>query len=236
MTLDQFVQTYYGQPLTNNHGQFLGECVSLAARYAQEVQGIANGDGAMYCNNTGGARDLWEQYGNNNATQFYDQASSPQYGDIVVWGSNMGQYGDVAVYIGSGQVFGQLGTPVFIPAAARQLTPTPLGYLRRKGGNMPSSQTPADEVTVRLEYNNALFRDATPAEVQGIVGQTVEAVQRTLGGSPEHADLLGKNALGAQARKLLGNDVSPQNMEQKMIAKYGGSGEYTKVTDLYIKK
>lgn len=139
MTHDQFVNKYYGQQLTNNNGNYLGECVSLAARYAQEVQGVPNADGVLYCPVTGGARDLYEQFPSNGRPNYYDQipyGQSPKVGDLVVWGANMGRYGDVAVYNGSGQVFGQLGTPVFIPAAARQMTPPqPLGYLRRKGGS-----------------------------------------------------------------------------------------------------
>lgn len=133
--LSQFEAEYYGKHVPNNHGGFVGECVSLAARWAQEGQGVADGDRALYCAYTGGARDLYESYGKSgmHIQEFYDKVSNPQEGDLAVWGANMGNYGDAAIYIGSGQVFGQLGTPVFIPAAARQLTPSPLGYLRRRG-------------------------------------------------------------------------------------------------------
>lgn len=101
-------------------------------------------------------------------------------------------------------------------------------------GNMSSSQTQADETTIKLEYNNGLLRDAQPNEVQGLLGQTVEAVQRTIGGSPEHSDIIGKVQLGSQARKLLGNDVSPQNMEQKMKDKYGDGGNCTPEERAYL--
>lgn len=101
-------------------------------------------------------------------------------------------------------------------------------------GNMSSSQTQADETTIKLEYNNGLLRDAQPNEVQGLLGQTVEAVQRTIGGSPEHSDIIGKVQLGAQVRKLLGNDVSPQNMEQKMKDKYGDGGNCTPEERAYL--
>lgn len=140
MTLDQFVTAYTGESLTNNHGGYAGECVSLAARFAQEVQNVPNADGVLYCQTTGGARDLYE---NPTALtmQYYDKIPNGQprqKADLVVWGANLGKYGDVAVALDSGtQIFGQLGTPVFIPANIRSETRPPLGYLRLKGTDMP---------------------------------------------------------------------------------------------------
>lgn len=141
MNLDQFVDKYNGKSVSNNHGNFKGECVSLAARYAQEVQGVDDGDNALYCANVGGARDLYEWYGKpgSNVQEFYDRIPFGQprlKGDMVVWGTNLGYYGDIAIALDSGiQIFGQLGTPVFIPANIRTETRQPLGYLRRKGDN-----------------------------------------------------------------------------------------------------
>lgn len=145
-TLDEFEQYYYGKSVPNNHNQFKGECVSLAARWAQEGQNVPNGDQTLYCAYTDGARDLYESYGKPGMyiQNYYDKVPSPIDGDLVVWGANMGQYGDVAIYSGAGQVFGQLGTPVFQPAAARQMTPTPLGYLRRKGTNVEPKYNDGD--------------------------------------------------------------------------------------------
>lgn len=135
MNLSEFVNKYTGQHLTNNGGGFAGECVSLAARYAQEVQKVPNADSVLYCSNTGGARDLYEQFDGQLPT-YYERIPYGQpreRGDLVVWGENMGEYGDVAVALDSfNTVFGQLGTPVFSPAGTRIEVRRPLGYLRLK--------------------------------------------------------------------------------------------------------
>lgn len=130
-----------GQHVTNNHGNFPGECVSLAARFAQEIQGIPDADAVFYCPVSGGARDLYE-----NPTQallmYYERipyGQPIQPNDYVVWGINRGSYGHVAMNIDGRQVFQQLGTPVFTPAAVASIgVLRPLGYLRLKGANMPT--------------------------------------------------------------------------------------------------
>lgn len=136
MNLDQFITKYNGKSVANNHGGFVGECVSLAARKVQEVDNVPNGDAVLYCQATGGARDLYESPTNLLLT-YYDRIPNGQprvKGDLVVWGSTLGKYGDVAIALDSGtQLFGQLGTPVFIPANIRNETRQPLGYLRLKG-------------------------------------------------------------------------------------------------------
>ena len=143
MTLNNFVDTYTGKRATNNHGNFPGECVSLASRYAQEVQSVPNADAVLYCQTTGGARDLYE---NPTALtlRYYNKipfGQPRQRGDLVVWGGNLGKYGDVAIALDSSNtIFGQLGTPVFIPANTRQEIRQPLGYLRLKGDDMVQDQ------------------------------------------------------------------------------------------------
>lgn len=172
MNLDQFIETYNGKSVANNHGGYKGECVSLAARWAQEGQGVANGDSALYCANTGGARDLYEWYGKagSNVQNFYDRIPYGQPGmreDLVVWGASLGQYGDVAIAVdGNIYIFGQLGTPVFIPANLRNESRPPLGYLRRKGTNVPPDKydTVPHGDDVGFHYRNRMFREATDAE------------------------------------------------------------------------
>lgn len=66
------------------------------------------------------------------------------------------------------------------------------------GGNVPSSQQPADETVIRLAYNLGLFRDASPAEVALWQGQTVEQVLRGVQASQEWSN---NQALLAAAHK-----------------------------------
>lgn len=129
-----YVSKYQGQQLTDNAGNYKGECLSLIKWVEQHDLGLDNADTILHAVN-GAAKDLWlspqpiqEQYFDKIPT-----SEPPQVNDIVVYTN--GTYGDVAFYVGQGQVFGQLGTPVFKPAAVRGVG-TPGGYLRRKGEDM----------------------------------------------------------------------------------------------------
>lgn len=65
------------------------------------------------------------------------------------------------------------------------IDPQPL--LSQEGGNVPSSKDMVDETAVRLGYNLALDRDASPEEVKLWVGKvTQEKFDRELLASPEH--------------------------------------------------
>lgn len=132
--LIDFVSRYANQQLTDNSGGYKGECLSLVKRYAQEVQGVENADIVLHAVN-GAAKDLWLSPADLQ-NQYYDRVATPEPGDFAVYTN--GKYGDVAVYIGIGEVFGQLGTPVFKPATVRPVG-NPAGYLRYNGGNMPDT-------------------------------------------------------------------------------------------------
>lgn len=91
------------------------------------------------------------------------------------------------------------------------------------GGTVSASQDKVDETTVRLEYNNALVRDASQDEVNARVssGQTVEELQRDIQGSAEHEEVLRLYELGKQAE----------------AEKWGPSnGNFQPVGPLYTKK
>lgn len=155
MTPSQYQSTWTGKEIPNNSGGFIGECVSAVARFAQEVQGVPDADNVFYCQNTGGARDLWETPTALLLT-FYDKVSGPpQLYDIGVWGINEGKYGDTQIYWGNNQQFGQYGTPVFLPAEIRPLNASPLGYLRLKENSMPIVNPDGSPAT-QAGYNDLL--------------------------------------------------------------------------------
>lgn len=182
MTLNNFVDTYTGKRATNNHGNFPGECVSLAARYAQEVQSVPNADAVLYCQTTGGARDLYE---NPTALtlRYYNKipfGQPRQRGDLVVWGGNLGKYGDVAIALDSSNtIFGQLGTPVFIPANTRQEIRQPLGYLRLKGDDMVQEQDVKNIIPVMFAG-----RAADAGDIKAWAGTDWKTFMYGLVGSP----------------------------------------------------
>lgn len=178
MTPQTFLN-YIGQEVPNNHGKFVGECVSLAARFAQEVQGVPDADSVFYCSVTGGARDLYEQYDGKIPTYFdrIPYGQPPKLYDYIVWGANRGHYGHIAIIYGS-QVFQQLGTPVFKPAElASSGTQPPLGYLRLKGGTVDINY---DALVRRLlslstlmaQPGNAPDRQPTTQEMEDGISRT----------------------------------------------------------------
>lgn len=141
-----FAIQYRGQQLTDNHGNYWGECVSLVKRFSQEKQGVPNADSVLYVKDDL-AKNMYLKP-TELQQQYYDTVSnSPIEGDIVVYGNpNDNSYGDVAVFVGNGQVFGQLGFPVYAKATERGIG-NPLGYVRRKGSEMPTIVT-SDQIKI----------------------------------------------------------------------------------------
>lgn len=96
-----FVDTYNGtsHDVDGSHG---AQCWDGYAFYMQWL-----GYPYAHCTATGGAQDIWAQRASNGMLNSCDVVSSPQDGDIVIWGSNMGGgYGHVAMYY-QGKYFGQ---------------------------------------------------------------------------------------------------------------------------------
>ena len=177
MTLDAFITAWTGREAPNNHGLFKGECVSLAAQFCQNVLVIPNADGVLYCSKTGGARDLYEQFDGQLPTYFdrVPASQSPLVGDLVVWGASMGQYGDVAIYAGNNQVFGQLGTPVFQPARLRTMNPGYLGFLRKKG--VPMDDNLAADIGTTL-YWSVYHRDPESRQAAMVMGHKLDGIDQ----------------------------------------------------------
>lgn len=170
--LDDFVSQNAGEQIADHSGNFLGECVSLVKQYADQVQGIPDADTVLQAPN--GARDLYERFNwNGKMSQYYDKipASQPRWrGDIVVWGDNMGSYGDTAVALNDGNlVFGQLGTPVFQPAKVRNETKPPLGYLRLKENKEEEVIKNEDEAD--LLYRSIVHEAPSKDWLKSAVGQ-----------------------------------------------------------------
>lgn len=192
MNIQAFIQAYQGQHVPNNAGGFVGECVSLAARWAQEQLDIPNGDSVLYCQTTGGARDLWE-HPTDLELQYFEKInpSSPLVGDLIVWGTNRGSYGHIAIYVGGGQVFQQLGTPIFQVANQTSVGPVPpLGYLRKKGEKMAAQDTLIDrELAIKLIVGYLHRPPNQPVEegaINSILNQPIWRGTDILTGSTEY--------------------------------------------------
>ena len=91
MTLDEFITKWNGKKCDFD-GFYGGQCVDLYRMYVQEVLGVPQSPGVQ------GAKDIWDSY----LTEYYDRISNtpdgvPEKGDIMIWGSDYGQYGHVAI-------------------------------------------------------------------------------------------------------------------------------------------
>ena len=91
MTLAQFVEKWNGKGIDYD-GHYGFQCVDLYRQYVQEVLQVPQSPGVT------GAKDIWNSY----LTEHYDRVSNspdgiPEPGDIMIWGSDYGQYGHVAV-------------------------------------------------------------------------------------------------------------------------------------------
>lgn len=120
MSALSYANAHLNQSIDNGQGGYAGECVSLAIRVMNAEYGVPYG--TLYCSNTGGARDLYEQF-DGKIPQYFDRIANdpnnwnqlPQEGDLIIWGTYMGKYGHIAVCLTGNplRVFQQLGTPVF---------------------------------------------------------------------------------------------------------------------------
>lgn len=110
---------------------YAGQCVSYVRLYMEEVLGIRT---AVW----GHAADYWI---NPSVLAHFDQVTTPQDGDIVVWGDDPGnwttEYGHIAVWY-KGQILNQNYGGNLKVTMNDHFTQGLLGYLRpkNKGGNM----------------------------------------------------------------------------------------------------
>ena len=124
MNLDQFKQWALSQgQVAKIQGDYAGECVSLINQYLYRVYGI-----------TAGAWGHAKDWGTSAPVlQYFDRVGSPQAGDIVYWGPNLGGgYGHIGILLGSGMMLDQNGDGRG-RVAVRPVFANPAGYLRRKG-------------------------------------------------------------------------------------------------------
>lgn len=125
-----FVNTYNGTS-HDVDGAFGAQCWDGYAFYMQWL-----GYPYAHCTASGGAKDIWDLRASNGMLNSCNVVSSPQNGDIAVWGSNMGGgYGHVAMYY-NGMYFGQnqgsSGGTNGGPFNLLSIGTAPLGFFRPK--------------------------------------------------------------------------------------------------------
>jgi len=98
MTLDEFVTQYAGQWLSYTVG-FKGECVQLMRRYVADVLALPQIPGVT------SAFELWDKAQAEHWERIPNHVDNwPEAGDVVIWGTRVGQYGHVAVALAGADV------------------------------------------------------------------------------------------------------------------------------------
>lgn len=90
MILNDFKQKYQGEKIDQD-GAFGAQCMDLIKQYCVEVLNIPV--------LTGNAVDVWTKYPADKflKVNYIPGGDSPQHGDIVIWGTGVGQFGHIAI-------------------------------------------------------------------------------------------------------------------------------------------
>ena len=93
MTLDDFIKKYDGKGIDFD-GKFSTQCVDLYRQYVKEVLSFPQSPPVE------GAKDIWDTY----LPEYYKRIENtpygvPEKGDIVIWGTKIGKYGHVAIFL-----------------------------------------------------------------------------------------------------------------------------------------
>jgi hypothetical protein len=175
-TLDQFKSDTlggrFGVPGTNNtvlgDPAYAGQCVSYVRLYMEEVLGIKTGV-------WGNAISYWT---NPAVLARFDKVSSPQDGDIVVWGDDDGNWtgleGHIAIWY-KGQLLNQNFGGNLKVTINKTFSAGLLGYLRLKGGDM------AEKInldTARILAHMNLARDGYDGRPSAHAGQSDDDLKK----------------------------------------------------------
>jgi len=133
MTLDDFLSYAINKTFCFPEGKYCGECLSLIKQRIKLVEGFdppASGVNAAY--------GYWTNFP-SPLPQYFKKTQTPKRGDIVVWGTGVGEYGHIAIFLEkSGSGFYSLDQNWNGKHAHKQYHnfSNILGYLTPKGVNM----------------------------------------------------------------------------------------------------
>lgn len=99
MTLDQFIAQYTNQTIDTD-GAYGGQCMDLMHKYCQDVLGIQN----LAVLAAPAAKDVYLNFNNVTGHDLFTKTDNtptgvPLKGDIIFWGTGLGPYGHVAVFV-----------------------------------------------------------------------------------------------------------------------------------------
>lgn len=160
ITYDQFEAKYNGVGIDFD-GAYGNQCMDLMHQYCVEVLGIT--DGSVLAAPT--AKDVYLNFNNIKGHDLFDKIDNtptgiPNKGDIMFWGTGLGPYGHVAIYI-DGDVNGFNSFDQNFPTGSkchkqRHNYNGVLGWLRFKGTNLEAE---LDKTRKERDKNWNLYQD-----------------------------------------------------------------------------
>lgn len=96
MSIDSFVDRYNGKKVDYD-GRYGSQCMDLYRQYCKEVLEIPQSPGVV------GAKDVWETYLEDQFTAIPYPTGVPQKGDVIIWGTEVGKYGHIAIVLSGDQ-------------------------------------------------------------------------------------------------------------------------------------
>lgn len=148
----EFINKYTGVVADVPWG-FKGECVSLVQRYVNEVYGVE-------MKARGNAKDYGYSLVREGHGHYVD---TPTYGDIVVWGSQLGSgYGHIGIFVENGKIFDQNHGGQKYGGIRTMSSVKPLHYVRMNKSPKPDvTLLPLDDIAKKVingEYGNGQDR------------------------------------------------------------------------------
>lgn len=96
MTIDEFVNKYNNKKVDFD-GAYGGQCVDLYRQYVKECLDFPQSP------SVNGAKDIWDTYLTSYFTRYNNSPTAvPKKGDIILWGTKLGKYGHVAIFLDGG--------------------------------------------------------------------------------------------------------------------------------------
>ena len=93
MTVNQFITKYTNKGIDFD-GSFGNQCMDLYRQYVKEVLSFPQSPAVP------GAKDVWDTYLTDRFTKISNTpTNTPKNGDVVIWGTKIGQFGHIAIFV-----------------------------------------------------------------------------------------------------------------------------------------
>ena len=160
ISLEQFINDTKSKVIGfTDTNSLKGQCVTLIQEYIRLCYGVP-------FKARGNAKD-WINTCNDIAVK----TNNPEYGDIIIWGSNAtsGGYGHIAIYIGGKEYYDQyIGKKAGYSTNSIKTSIKPVGYLKLNGDRV------TDPVETKYNLTKLLKKGSKGSEVKKLQTRLIE--------------------------------------------------------------